>query len=56
MAQFIDFLFDMISSLVSVLDTVVFDIYGLRVSYFDLLISFVALCIIVAVFWRGVRK
>ena len=56
MSDIINFFIDMVYYSSNILDNVVFDVGGLKVSYFDLLLSFSALCIIIAVFWRGVRK
>lgn len=56
MTEIIRFFSDIVSRSAGTLDTVAFDVFGIAVSMFDLMLSFSALCIIIAVFWRGVRK
>lgn len=52
----INFFLDMVKGSSSLLDRIVFNVLGFSISWLDLLISFSALCIVIAVFWRGVRK
>ena len=56
MDDIIAFFLSMTSRIANFLDTIGLNMYGLYISWFDLIISFTALCIIIAVFWRGVRK
>lgn len=52
----IEFFISSLARLFNQLDLVVFRIAGISVSWLTILLSFSALCIIIAVFWRGVRK
>lgn len=56
MSDIIEFFSDIVSQSASLLDGVVFNVFGITVSWFDLMLSFLALCIIIAVFWRGAHK
>lgn len=56
MSQVIDFFLYMFKNIVLLLDSVNFEMMGVYISWFDLMISFSSLCIVVAVFWKGVRK
>lgn len=46
----------MLGELGALLDTVQFNIGGNNVSWLILLLSFVALSIVISVFWKGARK
>lgn len=56
MTEVINFYLDMFSDIVAVLDSVDWVILGLHVTFFDLMVSFCALCVVISVFWKGVRK
>lgn len=55
MWDFILFIRDGLAQITGMLDTVNFNFAGVNVSFFDLLIGFIAMGIIIAVFWKGSR-
>lgn len=55
MWQFILFLRDSIAGITGMLDGVSFNMGGMNVTLFDLIIGFIAMGLVVAVFWKGSR-
>lgn len=55
MSQFISFFITMWKSLINTLDSVRFDVFGVNASLFQILIGFILLAIVIAVFWKGAR-
>lgn len=55
MWQFIIFIRNSIASISDMLNEFSFDFGGINVSLFELLIGFIALGLIISVFWKGAR-
>lgn len=55
MWEFILFLRDSIADITGMLDSFSFNMGGMNVTLFDLIIGFLAMGLIVAVFWKGSR-
>lgn len=47
--------FTFISDLISTLDTVVFDMYGFRVSFWSIILAFILVGIVANVWWKGAK-
>lgn len=47
--------FTFISDLISTLDTVVFDMYGFRVSMWSIMLAFILVGIVANVWWKGAK-
>lgn len=55
MFEFVKFFRDCIADITDMLNAYTFEIAGMTVSIFDLLFGFVAISIIISIFWKGVR-
>ena len=55
MYNFFQILGNFLSNIFSVLNSAVFDIGGVSVSLTDILLGFLALSIIITVFWKGAK-
>lgn len=55
MFEFLDFVVNGIERIGSLLNQYKFYVAGINVSILDLLIGFIVLAIIIAVFWKGAR-
>lgn len=55
MTEFLDFFSAMWTSIAELLDQPLFDVYGIAVSFFDLILGYIVIIMIIAVFWKGVR-
>lgn len=55
MYEFIQMLSNFLSRVMNVLGTAIFDIGGVVVSLSDILLGFLALSIVITVFWKGAR-
>ena len=56
MQVILEFFYDMVARLVGVLQRIQFTVFGVTVNWFHLLLSFVVICFIISVFWKGARK
>lgn len=55
MWDFIIFIRDGIADITGMLDTFKFNLGGIVVTLFDLLLGFIAMGLVIAVFWKGSR-
>lgn len=55
MWQFIQFIKTSLAQITGMLDKFSFDLGGINVSIFDLLIGFIGFGLIISVFWKGAR-
>ena len=55
MEEYVFFVVNQIACLSDMLDEFSFNISGMNVSIFELFIGFVALSIVISVFWKGAR-
>lgn len=55
MSEFITFLKDQLIDISNMLDMFSFDIFGVTVSIFELLLGFLVMSIIICLFWKGAR-
>ena len=56
MEQIVKFILDVFQGYVGVLDGIVFNsFFGFTVSYFDLIIAFICVAMVVTIFWRGAK-
>lgn len=55
MWDFVVFLRDRFADITDMLDSFDFVIAGMTVSIFDLLFGFIAMSIIITIFWKGIR-
>lgn len=56
MLTVLEFFVDCLKKLFRVLESVVFSIDGAYYTWGAILISYVVLCMVISVFWKGVRK
>ena len=56
MWEFIQWLSDRLYVITAYLNTVKFEVAGLQVGYFNLILGFVVLGFIISVFWKGARQ
>lgn len=56
MWEFILFLRDFFVSFTAVIDTVVFDIAGMNITLFEMLLGVIGMGFVVSVFWKGARS
>lgn len=51
----INLIFDLISDIISVLDTTIFTMYGFSVSLWSILLVFIVISIFASVWWKGAK-
>lgn len=55
MTDFVVFFSNMMSSLVSVLDSAKFSLYGFDVSIIGIMVAIIVVGLVISVFWKGAR-
>ncbi len=55
MGDFIETIFDIMAQLVGVLTSFTFEVWGLQVNYFAILIAAFVICLVMSQFWGGTR-
>lgn len=55
MGEFFDWLISALSSLASLLDSYRFSFGGLSASLFEIFLGFVAISMVITIFWKGAR-
>lgn len=55
MYQFVTKIKDLYVEIFNILDTVVFDVEGMNVSFLDLIFGFLVISFVITVFWKGAK-
>lgn len=53
--EIFDFFLSLLNMGITILSMPSFEIAGLEVTYFDLMIGFLAISLVISVFWKGAR-